>query len=317
MSAADSRASSASPFVQANTDGRLHSADEPSLSPLNRGFLYGDAIYEVWRTYGGVVFAWEEHWTRLERSAAALDLRLPWSPADILGQIRRATAAYRERTADTGELYIRLQITRGEGRIGLDPALADRPMYVLLVQGCPVLTSAQAHHGLRLTVARTIRRNPAAALDPAWKTGNYLNNLQALREARSRGADEVLMLNLAGEFTEAAVCNVAWIRGQGAAAELVTPPLSAGILPGITRQTVLGAVAASARLTVREEPIRPEALTGFSECMLLSTTKDIVPVAQIDEAAYPVRPDSATARLKQAFADFAGRYAAGHAAQRV
>lgn len=307
----------APPYVQANTDGRLHPADEPSLSPLNRGFLYGDAIYEVWRTYDGVVFAWEEHWARLGRSAAALELALPWTAEEMLAQIRRTAEAYRARTADRGELYIRLQIARGEGRIGLDPALAGRPIFVLLVQACPALSPAQAADGIRLVIARSIRRNPAAALDPAWKTGNYLNNLQALREARRRGADEVLMLNLAGEITEAAVCNVAWVRGRGAGAELVTPPLTAGILSGITRRLVVESVAAAAGLAVREEPVRPEGLDGFAECLLLSTTKDVVPVARVDDTAFPVAPGSATARLKEAFAAYARRYAAGHPAQRL
>ena len=61
-----------SAYIQANTNGHLHPAQEPSISPLNRGYLYGDAIYEVWRTYGGVIFAWEEHWARVFRSARAL-----------------------------------------------------------------------------------------------------------------------------------------------------------------------------------------------------------------------------------------------------
>ena len=90
-------------FIQANTNGRLHRGDEPSLAPLNRGFLFGDAIYEVWRTYGGVVFAWEEHWRRLERSAKALYFNLPWSAAEIFAEIRRTVAAFRTalQTLDT------------------------------------------------------------------------------------------------------------------------------------------------------------------------------------------------------------------------
>src|ERR1035438_1206434 len=83
-------------FIQANTNGRLHPANEPSLTPLNRGFLYGDAVYEVWRTYDGVLFAWEEHWRRLRASAAALHLDLPFEPPRILGEIARTAAAHRE-----------------------------------------------------------------------------------------------------------------------------------------------------------------------------------------------------------------------------
>jgi len=300
-------------FVQANTNGRLHPATEPSIAPLNRGFLYGDAIYEVWRTYGGVIFAWAEHWSRLSSSAAALYLTVPWSDEEILRQIRTTVAAFRAASDWTGELYIRLQITRGSGAIGLDTALADRPAYVILVQPCPQLDPAKAAAGLTLAIAQTIRRNPAAALDPAWKTGNYLNNLLALREARARGADEVLLLNLAGEITEAAVSNIAFLRGS----TLVTPPLSAGILAGITRGLVLRNVAAAAGLAVSEESVRPDQLAGFTECCLLSTTKDIVPVSAIDERRFAVGAATASARLKAAFAEYAARSAAEHAELRV
>src|SRR3954468_20307516 len=83
-------------FIQANTNGRLHPATEPSIAPLNRGFLYGDAIYEVWRTYHEVIFAWDEHWARLERSAASLYMTLPWSREFMLAEIKKTAAAYRK-----------------------------------------------------------------------------------------------------------------------------------------------------------------------------------------------------------------------------
>src|SRR3954471_20341627 len=108
------------PFIQANTNGRLHSAHEPSLSPLNRGFLYGDAIYEVWRTYHGVVFAWQEHFDRLQASADALRMDLPFSRPKMLTEVKKTVAAFRRRTNHTGEVYIRLQLSRGAGPIGLD-----------------------------------------------------------------------------------------------------------------------------------------------------------------------------------------------------
>ncbi|MEY2877836.1 MAG: hypothetical protein RLZZ15_216, partial [Verrucomicrobiota bacterium] len=158
-----------STFIQANTNGRLHAADEPSLSPLNRGFLYGDAIYEVWRTYHGSLFAWGEHWRRLERSAAALHLALPFSAAEILAEIRRTVGAYRARVGAAGELYVRLQVTRGAGPIGLDPALADRTDFVLIVQPCPETPPEKLRDGLRLSIATGLRRNPIESLNPAWK----------------------------------------------------------------------------------------------------------------------------------------------------
>ncbi len=297
-------------FIQANTNGRLHPADEPSLAPLNRGFLYGDAIYEVWRTYHHVLFAWDEHWTRLRESAAALHFELPWDQAQMLAEIQRTTTAFRQSGDAVGELYIRLQIFRGEGAIGLDPGLAEKPGFVLLVQRCPELSAEKLASGLRLSVARGLRRNPAECLNPAWKTGNYLNNMLCLREARMRGADEVIILNQAGEVTESAVCNVAFIRDNA----LVTPPLSAGILAGVTRGIIFDHVSAMAGLEIREETVRPEEFSALSECCLLSTTRDIAPVLNIDEQRFQVGQASACRRLKAAFAEYARAYASEHAA---
>ncbi len=300
-------------YVQANTNGRLHDAREPSLSPLNRSFLYGDAIYEVWRTYHGAVFAWLEHWARLERSARALHLALPWTAEQFWPEVQRTTAAFRAATGYGGDLYIRLQFTRGAGAIGLDTALADQPLFVLLVQPVPQLSEEAQRNGLRLSIATGLRRNPAFALNPAWKTGNYLNNLLALREARARGADEVVMLNLAGDLTEAAVCNLAFVRGG----EIHTPSLDSGILEGITRGLVGREVAAGAGLRWVERRIPADEISAFDECFLLATTKDVQPVRQIDAVAYRVGPGTATARLKQAFADYARAYAEAHPERRA
>jgi branched-chain amino acid aminotransferase len=300
-------------YIQANTNGRLHSAHEPSLSPLNRGFLYGDAIYEVWRTYHGVIFAWEEHWRRLERSAQALYLTLPATSAQMLVEIKRTVAAFRAEAHFDGEVYIRLQVTRGGGTIGLDPALADRPDFVLLVQPCPAVSAESLRAGLRLSFARDLRRNPMVSLNPAWKTGNYLNNILCLREARSRGADEVVILNLTGEITEAAVSNIAFVQTE----TLVTPPLDAGILAGITRGLLLETIAACAGVPVREAAVRPEQLKDVTECLLLSSTKDVTPVASIDDYRFKVGPDTVTARLKAAFADYVRGYAMSHPEQRA
>jgi branched-chain amino acid aminotransferase len=208
---------------------------------------------------------------------------------------------------------VRLQISRGGGPIGLDIGLADRPDFVLLVQPCPELAAEKARDGLKLSLARDLRRNPADSLNPAWKTGNYLNNLLCLREARARGADEVVILNLAGEVTEAAVSNIAFVRGG----TLVTPPLQAGILSGITRGIVLSVVAAEAGLAVEERALGEGDFKAMRECLLMSTTKDVVPVSSIDGCRFEVGPETATARLKAAFARYASRYAAAHAELRL
>jgi branched-subunit amino acid aminotransferase/4-amino-4-deoxychorismate lyase len=300
-------------YIQANTNGRLHGADEPSITPLNRGFLYGDAIYEVWRTYHGVLFAWREHWERLEQSATALHMGLPGPAAMMWDEIRRTVAAFRARSPHRGELYVRLQITRGGGPIGLDPALADRPDYVLLVQPNKDLPAEKLAHGYNLSVATGLHRNPADTLNPAWKTGNYLNNILCLREARARGADEVVITNLQGEVTETAVTNLAFVR----AGVVHTPPLSAGILAGITRELLIRQIAPAAGVEVKEVTVRPADFAAMDECFLLSTTRDVAPVGAIDGQKFKVGPATVTSRLKAAFADYVREYCARHPEQKL
>jgi branched-chain amino acid aminotransferase len=294
-------------YIQANTNGRLHSADEPAISPLNRGYLYGDAIYEVWRTYDGVTFAWDEHCCRLEHSAHALYLKLPFSSEQMFGEIMKTAAAFRAQVPAADELYIRVQVTRGTGQIGLDTALAGETEFTILVQENKLFSPEKFAAGLSLSFA-DLRRNPPEALNPAWKTGNYLNNILCLREARSRGADEVVITNLAGEIAEAAVSNIAFVR-DGA---VITPPLSVGILAGITRGILIRDVAPAVGVKVVEESIRLADLSAMQECFLLSSTKDLTPVSQIDGQKFQMSPDSVTLRLKKAFQEYARRYAILH-----
>ena len=300
-------------YIQACTNGRLHDAREPSISSLNRGFLYGDAIYEVWRSYEGVIFAWEEHWRRLEQSAASLFLRLPLTAPAALQQIQRTIAAFQEFNRCDGEFYIRLQVTRGAGLIGLDPALADRSDYVILVQPNTLYPEAKYLAGLNLSIATTLRRNSPDALNPAWKTGNYLNNILCLREARERNADEVVILNSTGELTEAAVSNIAFVRDG----EVITPPLASGLLGGITRAILLGEIGKRVGCRIREQIVLPAEMDQMTECFLMSTTKDITPVAKIDSHLFRVGSETLTSRLKTAFMDFTKDYSASHPELRI
>ena len=146
---------------------------------------------------------------------------------------------------------MRLQVTRGGGPIGLDPALADGADYVLLVQNNREVPAEKLAAGLRLSLAQELRRNDRRTLDPAWKTGNYLNNLLCLREAKARGADEVVITNLNGEITEAAVSDIYFVR-DGVA---LTPGLESGLLGGITRRLLIEKIAPAADVPLREVPL--------------------------------------------------------------
>ncbi|HTB63365.1 MAG TPA: aminotransferase class IV [Opitutales bacterium] len=296
-------------YIQANTNGRLHDAQDASLSPLDRGFLYGDAVYEVWRTYEGILFAVDEHWERLSASAAGLGLTLPLDLPTLLAEILRTVAAFRERTHWIGELYVRLQISRGGGPIGLDPALAgSRANWVILVKPLVDLTESELDTGLRVALASAVRRNDARTLPPSLKTGNYLNNVLALREALAAGAQEVLMVNIAGRLTEGSVRNF-WFVDKDTA---LTPRLEEGLLAGVTRRILFEKVALIAGLHLVEAALTPDDLPRFSECFATSTTQDIAPVGRLGSRDYMLGSDTATRKLKVAFRDWVKIYNQKH-----
>lgn len=284
-------------YIQANTDGHLHDAATPSISPLNRGFLYGDAIYEVWRTYDGIIYGWDEHWQRLNASADSLHMELGLDQASLLREIRRTTAAFAEVIGERPELYIRLQISRGAGPIGLNPHLADQPSFVILVQRLGVPSDASRKAGIKLGLAKQLKRNPIDALNPAWKSGNYLNNIMGMREALAAGADEVIMENMDGEISESAVSNIFFIKDG----KLFTPPVSSGILIGITRATIINSVGPALGFEVVETPIRSAQLREFDECFICSTTKEVMPVASIDQHQFAIGEDTLGMKLEAEF----------------
>jgi len=301
-------------FVQANTLGRLHDARAGSISPLDRGFLYGDAVYEVWRTYGGILFGVREHWDRLEASAAGLGLRLPLDLGRLLDEVRRTLAAARAVTGWPGEHYVRLQVTRGSGAIGLDPGLAGpQGFWVLLVKPLVDLTEGELADGLRVGLAVSVRRNDPRTLPPGLKTGNYLNNVLALREVQATGAQEVLMVNLDGRITEGSVRNIWFADGETAC----TPPLADGLLAGVTRRVLFEHVAKAAGVQLQERALRPEDLGEFTECFATSTTQDIAPVACVGERRFALGPGTLTRRLKSAFRAYVDAYNTAHPEYRV
>jgi branched-subunit amino acid aminotransferase/4-amino-4-deoxychorismate lyase len=287
-------------YLQANINGQLHDAEAPTISPLDRGYLYGDAIYEVWRTFGDHVFTFNEHWERLERSAGAIGLLLPLDRAGCLTEIRRTVSAYRTETGWTDDCYIRLQISRGAGTLGLDPFLADRARWTLFVRGLDGLDPAVLARGQNLSVARNYRRNARITVDPASKTGNYMNNLLCLREVRARGAADAVILNHCGEVTEAPTANLFFVKSR----RIYTPPLSGGVLSGVTRQIILYRLPRPEGVSVIERTVTESQLGDFDECFLASTTRDIVPVSTIDEHQYDVGFETLTMKFKTAFASY-------------
>ena len=275
----------------ANIDGKLVPREQAWISAFDRGFLYGDSVYETIRTYSGKPFLVQRHLTRLAASAGSLRLRLPTSLDEIAARVHQSIAA-----AANPESLVRVILSRGPSAIGLDPALAKDPTVALLVSPFQPLPAAAYESGVHVQLASTVR-NPISALDPRIKTSNQLNNILAYMEAKSASCLEAFMLNAAGELAEGTTSNIFVICGG----ELVTPPLAAGILQGITRELVLE-LAQQGRIPAAERTLWPEDLFGAEECFLTATTKEVVPVVQISGRTIASgRPGPITLRLLQAY----------------
>lgn len=275
-------------------DGAVTDPELAKVSVFDRGFLYGDSVYETIGTIGGRLFAAEEHLARLERSAQRLGLRLP--PRVVIDRAIADTMA----AAGNPESRVRVVVTRGAGKkFDLDPASADDSQLVVIVQPLGGPTAEMYEQGVGVEIV-SITRNLPAAIDPAVKSGNYLNNVLALGEARRRrpGVHEAILCNAAGSIAEGATSNVFSVKGGA----LATPSLSVGILDGVTRGKVLKLARDAGIPTSEPTFLAPDELRAADEVFLTSAARGILPVTRID--GKPVgdgRPGPVTRRLMDGY----------------
>ncbi len=252
-------------------DGKLVDEQKAKVSVFDHGLLYGDGVFEGIRAYHGRVFKLKEHIDRLFYSAKAILLEIPMSPAELM----QATVA----TLKANKLrdgYVRLVVTRGVGNLGLNPRSCQQPTVFIIAGKIQIYPEALYVKGMEIVTVPTVR-NLHSALNPAIKSLNYLNNILAKIEANNAGVEEAVMLNSEGFVAECTADNL-FILKNG---ELLTPPLSAGALYGITRGTVMD-LAAQAGLKVSEPNLTRFDLFNADECFLTGTGAEIMPVIKID-----------------------------------
>jgi branched-chain amino acid aminotransferase len=279
----------------ASINGEIVPLEEARVPVLDNGFLFGDSVYEVLRTYGGRPFESGRHFRRMRASADRLGIAIPVSDTEMLDRIRALLA----RAGDV-ESYVRIVVTRGVGDSSYDSREIAGPTVVMIQKQLALPPERHYSEGVRVCVVDT-RRNHPQSLDPAIKSSNLLNNILARREARARGAEEPVLSNLEGFIAEGASTNVFVVK-DGA---LLTPPLSAGILGGITREVLLE-LAESLGIPRRETALERGDLLAADEAFLSSTTREVMPIRQVDET--PVgdgRPGPVTRRILEAFRAYA------------
>jgi branched-chain amino acid aminotransferase len=259
-------------FVSVN--GVITPAEQARVSVLDNGFTFGDAVYETLRTYRGRPFHLGRHLQRLRESADRLGIALPIPDAELEQRLGALLTA-----AGNPESYIRLMVTRGVGEISYRFDRIQGPTIVMVAKPYEPLPADRYEHGVPVIVS-SVRRNHPLALDPAIKSCNLLNNILAVREAQARGAFEPIMLNDAGEVAEGAGSNI-FIVKDGV---VITPPLEAGILAGVTRAVVLE-IGPAQGIRMREEALSVRDLLGADEAFLTSTLKEVVPIATVDGVA--------------------------------
>ncbi|HKB13792.1 MAG TPA: aminotransferase class IV [Vicinamibacterales bacterium] len=260
-----------------NVNGRISDQEHAVISVFDHGFLYGEGIYETLRTYNGQPFLFDRHMKRLRRSAGMLALDVPLSDTDIDARFRETMTAARLGDAAGREAYIRILVTRGIGELTYDPAACPEASVVVIVKPHVDVPAEWIQRGVRVSLVDVVRNHPGS-VNPLIKSNNLLNNALAMQEAFRRSAVEGVMRNYRGELAECTQSNLFVVK-NGAA---LTPPIDAGLLPGITR-AFLFEVGAERGIPVREQVLRDDDLLNADEAFFTSSTRELVPIVKVDD----------------------------------
>ena len=260
-----------------NIQGELLPAESATVNAMDHGFLYGDSVYETIRTFEKTPFLLGRHLDRLQRSLGKIFLEMPCSRDELEMQIQRTIDEVPIET----DLIMRIVISRGVGPIGLDIGMCSQPRYMIYaMELTPESIPQEAYPdrgggGVHIVVSK-VRRNSPRALDPCIKSGNFLNNILAFKEARDARAHDAVLCTSDGYLAECTTANIFLVKDG-----FIWTPRSWGILDGITR-AVLFEEAESAGLPIGETDIPPEALFNADEVFITSSVKGVVPVCMVN-----------------------------------
>ncbi len=252
-------------------DGKFVDEKNAKVSVFDHGLLYGDGVFEGLRSYNGRIFKLQEHLQRLYKSAKAIMLEIPVSMQEMADIIIMTIRKNKLKDA-----YVRVVVTRGVGDLGLDPRKCPKPTIFLIASKIKLYPEEYYEKGLSVITIPT-RRNPVESINPAIKSLNYLNNVLAKIEANNAGAMEGLFLNNEGYVAECTGENIFIVVGN----QLLTPPIYAGALDGITRDAVIQ-IGKEMGMYTGERLLTRYDLYNSDECFLTGTAAEIVPVTYID-----------------------------------
>ncbi|MCX6354246.1 MAG: branched-chain-amino-acid transaminase [Candidatus Aureabacteria bacterium] len=278
-------------------NGKFYSKADAVVSVYDHGLLYGDGVFEGIRAYGGRIFKLREHIDRLYESAKSIMLKMPITKNKLMEEIIRTVRANGLKDA-----YIRLVVTRGIGKLGLNPFHCGKPQIIIIADKIVLYPKAFYEKGLSVVTVPT-QRNIAEAVNPRIKSLNYLNNILAKIEACNAGVHEAIMLNASGYVAECTGDNI-FIVKKGV---LKTPPLYMGILEGITRDEIIR-LARQFGIEVMETILTRHDIFNADECFLTGTAAELIPVVKVDERVVGTgKPGAVTRKLTAAFHELVRR----------
>ena len=296
-------------------NGRICSQQDAMISVFDHGFLFGEGVYEVIRTYNGEPFLLDRHLARLKSSAGMLALPLPLDDAGLEKAIRDTMRAFMEgpgRSTPGADLYVRFLITRGLGDGSYNPASSPASSLVIIAKALVPPPPSAYEKGVTVSLVSVVRNHPGS-VNPLIKSNNLLNNALAMQEALRHGGFEAILRNYRGDIAECSQSNLFIVKDGGAR----TPRLSEGLLAGITRAFILD-VADEAGVPVENSVLRDEDLFGADEVFLTSTTREIVPIVRVDNRVIANGvPGPLTLRLLDAYRRKAAELTARPAASRT
>jgi branched-chain amino acid aminotransferase len=254
-------------------NGAFVPGDSAKISVFDQGFLYGDGIYESFRSIGERLYQFTEHYQRLCQSAAALRYPIPYRREqleEILLELRRRNGLQ--------NAYYRITITRGKGEIGFQREFTGELTCLIIAREFKGFSAEHYRQGIALLVAQT-RRNAPEAINPKIKSISNLNSLLGKLEARAAGTFEVIMLNNKQHVCEGAASNIFWTRGQW----VFTPSVATGLLEGVTRSTIIRLCEEQLNLRVIQGEYQLQDLLCSDEVFITSTSLEIMPVVKVDD----------------------------------
>jgi len=276
-----------------NINGEIVSPQNAKISVLDRGFLYGDSVYEVAYSKNRKLFFFEDHLNRLYTSANLLQMNITYTRDELIKECLKTL-----KVSNITNAYIRIILTRGESELSLDPTQSKKNNLVIIVKPKPQHNQDFYRSGIKLKVV-SILRNDSRSTNPEAKSGNYLNNVMAITEAKNLGFNDAIMLNSDQNITEGSSFNVWLIKSD----IVFTPSANAGLLLGITREKIIE-ICNTNNIKLIIKDLTVQDVSEADEAFITSSTREVMPIGLIDDKVFDLKQNNTTKRLQALFKEF-------------